>query len=75
MLGFFGKLFFGFLAVVLVLAILGFFLKRRDAKNGIDSGEEEVLSQKAVSNVADLNDDFNRARYMDQDGRLAAARS
>ena len=32
MLGFFGKLFFGFLAVVLVLAILGFFLKRRDAK-------------------------------------------
>ena len=69
MLGFFGKLFFGFLAVVLVLAILGFFLKRRDAKNGIDAGEEEVLSQKAVSNVADLNYDFNRARYMDEDGR------
>ena len=67
MLGFFGKLFFGFLAVVLVLAILGFFLKRRNAKNGIDAGEEEVLSQKAVSNVADLNDDFNRARYMDRD--------
>lgn len=69
MLGFFGKLFFGFLALVLVLAILGFFLKRRDAKNGIGSGEEEVLSQKAVSNVADLNDEFNRARYMDQDGQ------
>ncbi len=69
MLGFFGKLFFGFLAVVLVLAILGFFLKRKDAKQSGASGREDVLSQKTVSNVADLNDDFNRARYMDQDGK------
>ena len=69
MLGFFGKLFFGFLAVVLVLAILGFFLKRRDAKKNGPSDEEEVLSQKVVSNVTDLNDNFNRARYMDQDGQ------
>lgn len=68
MLGFFGKLFFGFLAVIAVLAILGFFLRRRDVKMGRISPEEEALSQKTVNNVADLNDDFNRARYMDQDG-------
>ena len=68
MLGFFGKLFFGFLALVALLAILGFFLKRRDARGAAPS-EEEVLSQKTLSNVADLNDDFNRARYMDQDGQ------
>lgn len=69
MLGFFGGLFFGFLAVVLVLAILGFFLQRRDKKTGQLSPEEDPLSQRTVSNVADLNDDFNRARYMDQDGK------
>ena len=69
MLGFFGKLFFGFLALVLVLAILDFFLKKRDAKMGYTSPEEDALSQKTVINVADLNDDFNRARYMDQDGK------
>ncbi len=68
MLGFFGKLFFGFLAVVLVLAIIGFFLKRRDAKRG-EASPEEVLSQQVVGNVADLNDHFNRARFMDQDGK------
>ncbi len=70
MLGFFGKLFFGFLALVLVLAIIGFFLKKRDAKKAPNAPEEEeILSQKTVSNVADLNDWFNRARSMDQDGK------
>ena len=69
MLGFFGKLFFGFLAVVAVLAILGFFLKKRDAKKGYAAPDEDVLSQKVVSNVADLNDWFSRARYMDEDGK------
>ena len=68
MLGFFGKLFFGFLAVLALLAILGFFLKRKDRRDGA-AQEEEVLSQKTLSNVADLNDDFNRARFMDQDGQ------
>ena len=67
MLGFFGILFFGFLAVLALLAILGFFLKRKDIRGGT-AQEEDVLSQKTISNVADLNDDFNRARYMDQDG-------
>ena len=69
MLGFFGKLFFGFLAIVLVLAILGFFLQKRDARKGHALPEEDVLSQKTVENVADLNDLFNRARAMDQDGK------
>ena len=66
-MGFFGKLFIGFLAVVAVLAIIGFFQKRRDAKKGLLSPEEEVLSQKTVDNVLDLNDHFNRARYQDKD--------
>jgi len=70
MLGFFGKLFFGFLAAVLVLAIVGFFLKRRDAKTGrVSPDEDEVLSQKTVDNVNDLADCFNRARYQDQDSK------
>ena len=67
-MGFFGKLFIGFLAVVAVLAIIGFFQKRRDAKKGLLSPEDEVLSQKTVDNVLDLNDHFNRARYQDKDG-------
>ena len=64
MLGFFGKLFLGFLAVIVVLGVIGFFVKKRGARQ---VPEEEVLSEKTVSNVADLNDLFNRARYMDQD--------
>ncbi len=71
MLGFFGKLFFGFLAVVVLLAILGFFLVRRDKKMNPSAREEEAefFSERAVGNVQDLNDRFNRARYMDQDGK------
>lgn len=68
MLGFFGKLFFGFLAVLALLAILGFFLKRKDLRDGT-AQEEDLLSQRTVGNVADLNDHFNRARSMDQDGQ------
>ena len=70
-MGFFGKLFFGFLLVVAVLAVLGYFLTRRDAARRAagNSGEDELLSQKTVDNVHDLNDRFNRARYMDEDGK------
>ena len=68
-MGFFGKLFLGFLILVAVLAIIGFFQKRRDAKKGVLSPEEdEILSMKTAENVADLNDRFNRARYQDKDG-------
>ena len=71
MLGFFGKLFFGFLAAVVLLAILGFFLVRRDKKMNPSAREEDpaLLSERAVGNVQDLNDRFNRPRYMDQDGK------
>jgi len=50
-----------------MLAVLGFFLMKRDAKKGRRSSEEEVLSQKTVENVAALNDRFNRARYQEED--------
>ena len=71
MLGFFGKLFFGFLAAVVLLAILGFFLSRRDKKMNPSAPEEGAafFSEKEVGNVNNLNDQFNRARYMDEDGR------
>ena len=64
------KLFFGFLAVVVLLAVLGYFLQRRDAREDPSAQEEEgvVFSEKIVGNVHDLNDQFNRARYMDEDG-------
>lgn len=70
-MGFFGKLFFGFLAVVAVLGIIGFILaKRKAAREGTEYDlreEAEVLPEKVVDNVFDLNDRFNRARYMDED--------
>ena len=70
MLGFFG-LMFGFLAAVVLLAILGLCLKRRDDREDPSAREEAPapLSEKSVENVQDLNDRFNRARYMDEDGK------
>ena len=64
-MGFFGKLFFGFLLVVAVLAVIGYLQTRRSPA---DKAEDEVLSQKTVDNVLALNDHFNRARYQDKDG-------
>ena len=64
-MGFFGKLFFGFLLLVAVLALIGYLQTRRSPA---DKAEAEVLSQKTVDNVLDLNDHFNRARYQDTDG-------
>ena len=69
-MGFFGKLFFGFLAVVAVLAVIGYFLRKQEAKKGpIPPEEDEILSMKTVENVADLNGIATRARYMDKDGQ------
>ena len=31
--------------------------------------EEELLSERTVENVLDLNDRFNRARYMEEDDK------
>ena len=62
MLGLFGKLFVGFFAVVAALGGVGLWQMRKAAPEE----KEEILSQKAVDNVLDLNDRFNRARYNGQ---------
>ena len=62
-MGFFGKLLLGFFIVVVVLALIGFFMNLRAKKRG-----ETVERKDPTENVADLNDRFNRARYMDKDG-------
>lgn len=67
MLGFIGRLFLGFLAVVVILGIIGLVMRRRKTNTHPDG--EEVLPEEVVENVNDLNDSFNRARYMDKDGQ------
>lgn len=62
MFAFLGKLFVGFLAAVGALGLWGLVKK--------DGGEREnALTQSIVENVHDLRDRFNRARYMDRDGK------
>ena len=63
-MGFFGKLFFGTLAVGAVLIVVGGILRSRRNRNGEADGAQRDVTE----NVADLNDRFNRARYMDKDG-------
>ena len=60
----------GILGLVAVLAVVGLIQRKRHAAKGIpDPAEEaELLPEKTVENVHDLNDRFNRARYMDKDG-------
>ncbi len=67
MLSFIGKLFVGFLAVYAALGGVGLWMKKRSAGKDPDAREEEFFSEKEVGNVHDLNDPFNRARYMDRD--------
>ena len=66
-----GWFFVIFFSVVIVLGIVGYFLKKRDAnKNPSSRAEnEELFSEEEVGNVHNLNDQFNRARYMDKDGK------
>ena len=60
----------GLVGLVAVLALVGWIQQKRNAAKGkADPAEEEFLSEKTVENVADLNDRFNRARYMDRDGK------
>lgn len=69
MLGFLGMLFVVFLGAFTTLGCIGLWQSKREAKKGRAPSEEEAaLSQKTVDNVLDLNDRFNRARYMDEDG-------
>ena len=67
----FGKLFVGFLIVFAVLAIIGLWQKKRNAAKASAGkpGGKDPLEEKSVENVADLNDLFNRARGVDQDGK------
>lgn len=69
-MGFFGKAFFAFLAVVILLGIVGWIITKRraDREGSPADGQDEVLSEKTVNNVLDVNDRFQRARHMDQDG-------
>ena len=60
----FGKLFAGFLAVFAALAGVGYVQKkRRSGKTPTD----DPLEERAVENVADLNDPFVRARDTSRD--------
>ena len=71
MIGYLGKLFCEFLAAVLLLALLGLWMKKRDARKNPSAREEEdeeIFSEKVLGNVHNLNDPFNRARYMNRDG-------
>ena len=60
-----GKILLGLLIAVVILGAIGWWMKKRNP--GEKSGEEAL--DKAMGNVVDLNDRFNRARQMDQDGK------
>ena len=68
-MGFFGQLFIVFITAVVLLGIVGWAVARRKAAKKGASVDDQVLSEKTVNNVLDLNDRFNRARYMDEDGK------
>ena len=63
-MGFFGWLLVGFLIVVAALAAIGLLMAHRAKKRG-----EAEPSSNVTENVADVNDRFNRARYMSKDGK------
>ena len=69
MIGFIGKLFTAFLGAVAALAGVGWLQSRRDAKTGKAPEKVTFFSEEEVGNVSNLNDRFNRARYMDKDGK------
>ena len=61
----------GILGLIAVLAVVGLIQRKRNAAKGkSDPAEQEAgpLSEKTIENVHDLNDRFNRARYMGKDG-------
>ena len=58
-----GRFMLIFIIVVVVLGIIGIWMLKRNK-----GGAGRTTSRSDTENVADLNDRFNRARYMDQDG-------
>ena len=63
-LGFLGKLFFGFLEIIGALALIGFWQRR---KSPFPKDKDGAMPQETLDNVLNLNDRFNRARYMEED--------
>ena len=59
-----GRFLIGFFAVVAILGIIGIWMLKRKKAGGAGTDETKSVTE----NIADLNDRFNRARYMDQDG-------
>ena len=58
----------GLLGLIIILAVVGLIQRKRNAAKGRpDPAEEDFLSDKTVENVHNLNDHFNRARYMEDD--------
>ena len=52
------------LLVLAVLAVIGYWMKKRAPQTDAEKTPDQVLE-----NVADLADSFNRARYQGNDGR------
>ena len=60
----FGTFMIVFFAVLAVLAVIGFLMKKNSPQSNDIKEPDKVLE-----NVADLADNFNRARYQDKDGQ------
>ena len=63
----------GLFALIAVFGIIGAVMaivaKKRKTAPEPEPEDNDVLPEKVVENVADLNDRFNRARYMSEDGK------
>ncbi len=66
-----GKVLLAFLLVIAALGAVGWFQMKQKAAQPAGADEEKRRQAKVTENVADLNDRFNRARYMGQDGNQA----
>ena len=60
----FGTFMIVFFAVLVVLAVIGLWIKKNTPQSNNIKEPDKVLE-----NVADLADNFNRARYKEQDGQ------
>ena len=60
----FGTFMIVFFAVLAVLAVIGYWMKKNNPQSNDIKEPDKVLE-----NAADLADNFNRARYQEQDGQ------
>ena len=60
----FGTFMIVFFAVLAVLAVIGLWMKKNNPQSNDIKEPDKVLE-----NAADLADNFNRARYQEQDGQ------